>query len=301
MGVVSVAEKMEGARSSTFSGLWQRTYVRTFLVETNGPTVGALAVRTADGIPRPNSTYNNGLSTGDPDYEEDRGAFANVIEAVNDSDVNNAGIEWTVTVTYGPRELFDANPSLWPIKVSFGGERTEKAIAKDIVDIPIANSAGDPFNPPITIDDSRSTMTVTRNELVSAFDLTLAEMYRDKINNAPWNGFDVNVVKCGTISTTEPQYDPTAQVYYYTVTYAFTINRKGWILDILDAGCNELDAYSNPKPIMHQGQPVSDPVPLDGAGHENPPGAEPNYILIEAYEQVDFEGLNIDLSKRLGL
>jgi hypothetical protein len=143
-------------------------------------------------------------------------------------------------------------------------------------------------------------MTVTRNELVSAFDLTLAEMYRDKINSGDWNGFEALSVKCGIISTSEPQYDSNARVYYYTVTYPFTIDRKGWIKEILDAGCNELDAYGLPKSIMNHGQPVSDPVPLNGSGQRAEAYDDPQYILIDAYETVDFDGLNIDLATRLG-
>jgi hypothetical protein len=303
MGIVSVNEPMEGTRSSTINRLWQRTYVRTFLVETTGPQVGAYQVRTAAGIPQPGAFYHNGLAPGDPDYEFDRGSFVESIEAANNSNVDNAGIEWTVTVNYGPYDAgqFGNDPSLWRMKVSFGGERTERVVYKDRSDNAIVNSAGDRFDPPITIDDSRSTMTVTRNELVSAFDLTLAESYRDKINSADWNGFEALSVKCGIIATSEPQYDSNAQVYYYTVTYPFTINRKGWLLDILDAGCNELDVDTGlPKPIMHKGQAVSDPVPLDGAGHEKEPDAEPVFRTINTYDEVDFEGLNIDLSTRLG-
>lgn len=300
MGIVSVNDKMEGTRSGSIDRMWRRTYTRTFIVETTGPQVGALQVRTASGIPQPGTFYHNGLSVGDPDYEFDRGSFVESIEATMNQDLT--GIEWTVVVNYGPYDAgtFSNDPSLWPIKVSFGGDKTEKVIAKDKADNPIVNSAGDPFDPPITIDDSRSTMTVTRNELVSAFDITLAEMYRDKINSADWNGFEALSVKCGIITTSEPQYDSNAQVYYYTVTYPFTIDRKGWLKDILDAGCNELDADGVPAPIMNKGQQVSDPVPLDGTGHRLDVGADPVFITIDAYESVDFDGLNIDLDTRLG-
>jgi len=302
-GIVEVGE-VYGARTSSINKMWQREYTRSFHVETSGPEVGALRVRAATGIPQIGHVYDNGLDPADPLYEDDPGAYVVSIESAMDTDPEHAGRDWTVTVTYGPFQPFDIDPSLWPIKVSFGGERTEKVISRDKSGGPIVNSAGDPFDPPITIDDSRSTMTVTRNERVSSFDLTLAEQYRDKINSADWNGFEALSVKCGIISTSEPQYDSNARVYYYTVTYPFTIDRKGWLKDILDAGCNELDPDRGlPRPIMRQGQQVSDPVPLDGAGHALDPTygyTEPNYITIDCYESVDFSGLNIDLSTRLG-
>ena len=125
-------------------------------------------------------------------------------------------------------------------------------------------------------------------------------MYRDKVNDADWNGFDALSVKLGAITTSDPQYDSNARVYYYTVTYPFTIDRKGWLKKILDAGCNELDGSGLPAPIMNKGQQVSDPVPLDGSGHRADPGADPYYWEFDVYETADFSGLNIDLSTRLG-
>ena len=299
-GIVGVGE-VYGARTSSINKLWQRTYTRTFHVETTGSQVGALRVRAATGIPQIGHTYNNGLDPADPLYEDDPGAYVESVESAMDTDPEHGAVDWIVTVNYGFLVPFDINPSLWPIKVSFGGERTEKATSKDKSGGPIVNSAGDPFDPPIVIDDSRSTMTVTRNELVSAFDLTLAESYRDKINNEIWNGFDALTVKCGIISTSEPQYDSNARVYYYTVTYPFMIDRKGWLKNILDAGCNEIDSGTGlAKPIMNQGQQVSDPVPLDGSGVRNAPGADPVFTDFDVYEEADFAGLNIDLSTRLG-
>lgn len=298
-GIVSVGEKMDGSRSGVINRLWQRNYTRTFLVETIGPQVGPLQVRSA--LPVGIGTrYNNGLPIGDPNREFDNGAFVESISA--EMDQGQGGIQWTVTVNYAPYDasLFGSDPSLWPIKVSFGGDRTERVVYFDKFGNPITNSAGDPFDPPITIDDSRSTMTVTRNELISAFNLSLAETFRDTINAGVWNGFAAHTVKCGIISTSEPQYDSNNFVYYYTVTYPFMIDRNGWRKVILDAGCNELDSYGNPRPIMNKGQQVSDPVPLDGAGHRLMEGYTPVFLTIDAYDEVDFGGLNIDLSTRLG-
>jgi hypothetical protein len=306
-GIKSVREKMDGTRSGSINRLWQRHYVRTFVVETYGPEVGPLQVRSAidpvtgGHVPYIGQFYHNGLAVGDPNYEYDAGSFIDTIEASCDQD--GSGLQWTVTLNYAPYDMntFGNDPSLWPIKVSFGGERTEKVVYFDKDGNPVRNSAGDPFDPPITIDDSRSTMTVTRNELVAAFDLTLAETFRDTINKAAWNGFDVHTVKLGIITTSEPQYDSNAQIYYYTVTYPFMIDRKGWRKVILDSGCNEIDATTGKtKAIMNQGQQVSDPVPLDGSGHRLAVGAAPVSLTLDCYDESDFDLLNIDLATRLG-
>lgn len=301
MGIVSVAEKADGTRSGAIDKSWARTYTRQFVVETSGPAVGPLAVRSASGIPQPGTFYTNGLAESDPDYEWDAGAFVTSVEASMDS--GSGGIQWTVTVNYGPYDAneFSGDPTTWKIKVTIGGEHTEKVLYFDQDGVPVRNSAGDPFDPPFALDDSRSTLTVTRNELVSTFDLTLAELMRDGINQNAWNGFDAHTVKCGIITTSDPQYDSFNQRWYYTVTYPYTINRDGWKVKLLDAGCNELnEAEDAAIPIMNGGQQVSDPVPLDGTGHRLPVGETPVTLEFNGYKVVDYDIFNLDLDDRLG-
>lgn len=174
MGIISVYEKLDGTRSTSINNTFTRTYTRTFIVETTGPEVGPLAVRTAGGIPQVGTTYDNGLINTDPDYEVDFGAFVQSIEAQMDG--ASGGIQWNVTVQYGAydAQTFGNDPTAWPLKVAHGGERTERVIYFDKNGDRVANSAGDPFDPPITVDDHRVTLSVTRNELVSAFDPVLA-------------------------------------------------------------------------------------------------------------------------------
>jgi hypothetical protein len=53
---------------------------------------------------------------------------------------------------------------------------------------------------------------------------------------------------------------------------------------------------------MINGQPVSDPIPLDGSGHWLGVNAYDNPVVLtyEVFEEADWTGLNIDLSTRLG-
>jgi hypothetical protein len=315
--IVHVTEK---ARSGSIDLMYRRSYKRLFIVEVNNPQAGPLQVRTAVdpitglAIPTPGNFYTNGLPSGNPNYEYDHGAWVSNVEASLDGEAMTSGnIQWTVAVDYSPYDtsLFASDPSLWPIKVQFGGERTDRVLYFDWFGNPITNSAGDPFNPPIVIDDSRSTLIVTRNELVHSFDLTLAEMYRDSINQYTWNGFSPNTVKCGIITTTDPQYSSAYQVYYYTVTYPFMINRNTWIVRVLDAGMNELSGPYGPyNPYTDQfprairdrdGQPVADPWPLNGMGQKANVGDPPVVLTFDGYYVQDFTGLNIDLSLALGM
>lgn len=297
MAVVSVSAKL-GSRSTSIDRSYQRKYAQDYIVETDDPLTGAIAVRAAAGVPQLGDYFV------DSDGAYDHGAYVEAIEATEES-TENGGYQWLVRVTFGPYDTstFGSDPMLWPLRVSFGGEPVDKVIWFDKTGAPIRNSATDPFGEPIVIDDSRSTFVATRNELVSAFDMTLANEMSDVINDAAWNGFAAGTVKCGIITTSDEQYDPTNNVYYYTVKYPFSVKRDGWVKDVLDAGFAELDGGSppKPKPILNNGQPLSEPVPLDGSGHRLATTGTPVTLSFDVYDEADYAIFNMDFTIRLGV
>lgn len=305
---ITVEEIFDG-RSSSLNRLWERRYSRAFDVETSDRYIGAKAVRSASGIPTIGAFYTNGLDEEDPLYEEDLGAFVNEITAEQIGGAEGAGIAWKVAVTYEPWDPFDSDPTLQKIRVTFGGERTERVVDFDRNGVPIRNSAGDRFGDPVTVDDHITTLVITRNELVSDFNISLASAYSDTINGGAWNGIAARWCKMGIISTSEEQYDSFAQRWYYKVTYPVQIGRKPWRKDLLDQGFNELRGgpyygggdETKPTPIMNEGQPISDPVALDGFGQRLPVGGEPVTLTFDVFEETNWDGLNINLALRLGL
>jgi len=303
MGIKSVNFKSPAKRTASKNHLWQRTYGLALVVETDDPMTGPVEVMNAIDpvtgfrVPLIGSTYFVNLA------ESDLGAFLQSISVAEDDD--GSGQQWTVTLEYGPYDAAQFNgsdPTSWAIKVTHSSQKYERVIWFDQNGDAIRNSAKEPFADPITVDDSRSIITVERNELVSAFSLTLAEQYRDKINNAPWNGFATKTVKCDSITTSAPQFDSDNRVWYYTVTYVFAVNRDTWVKKLLDQGFAVLDSSSppRPKPVMNEGHPVSDPVPLDGSGHRLASTATPVTLSFDVYPSADFSVFNIDLSTRLG-
>lgn len=298
MGIVSCIRD-RGNRAGQINNLWQREFDVGFVIVTDNVNVGPIAVRTAVGMT--GSWYTNGLLSTDPNYEFDSGSFVQSISVKEDGD---SGVQWKATVHYGPLDTsqFGSDPTLWPIKVSFGGERTEKVIYFDNAGNRICNSALDPFDPPITIDDSRVLLNITRNERVSTFGISIPSTYNDTTNNATWNGFPAYACKFGTITTSEPQYDSNGHVYYLTVTYPVTVNRDLWVKNLLDCGMNALDTSSPPRPtpIMNNGQQISEPVPLDGSGHRMASTGTPTTLPFDVYTAVDWTPLALDLSLRLG-
>jgi hypothetical protein len=287
----------------SWNRLWQREYTRKFRVFTSDRYDGPAVIRaTTNGMGQPalpiigNSYFVNSS-------EKDLGSFASQITYQQEiGEANGNTGQWLVTVQYTPYDaaMFGTDPTAWPIKIRFTGQKYEKVLYADQAGNPIVNSAGDPFSDPVTVDDSRSLITIQRNELVSSFDFTLSETYRDTVNNAVWNGFDTKTVKCATIDTSDPTYDSNNQVYYLEVVYLFEINRDTWVKKILDQGFSELDGSGNPKAITNAGQPVSDPVPLDGSGHRLGSGGTPVYLSFDAYPDKDFSTFNLDFSRCLG-
>lgn len=300
MSLISSVTRKPGGRSSRIDALWQRTYTSQFTVETTSTLVGPLAVRSAAGIPQPGQSYSNGLAVGDPRYEFDLGAFVQSVQAQEDPD--GGGVQWTVTVEYGPYDTnaLGSDPVAWPIRVTVAGDTFERVVYFDVSGNPIRNSAGDPFGDPITIEDARVTLQIMRNELEATFDLAVPQTFNNTVNSVAWNGFAPGLCKMGVITKGPPQYDPTAQVYFAEVTYPVSLNRDGWVKELLDQGYNELDGDGKPKPIMNQGQQISEPVPLDGSGHRLDASGAPVTLTKDVYDSADWTSLGIDLALRLG-
>lgn len=304
--IASVDYKRPAKRSSTQNNLWQRTYHLEFLVETVDDAVGSRAVRLAADpltgfyVPSVGNSYS--FMAGTPYAEADTGSFAQSVTATEDDD--GGGRQWTVAVDYGAYDVSGsqpADPTQWAIKVTHEAQSYERVVAFDQDGVAIRNSAGDPFGDPVTVDDSRSVLAVERNELVSAFDLTLSEQMRDKVNAAEWNGFAARTVKSRPVTTSQPQYDATNNVFFYAVKYVFEVNRDTWTRKLLDQGFAAVDPTDGKlKAVTEGGQPVSEAVPLDGSGHRLPPGGTPVALSFEVYPAADFGVFNLDLSTRLG-
>lgn len=297
MAVTSV-EIQPGSRTCSIDRNYAKRYARAYVVETDDPTTGVIAVRTAAGLPSLGSAFV------DTDGTVDYGAYCEGAE-VTEEGVENGGYQWLVRVTWGPLDtsLFGPDPLLWPLRVSFGGDQYERVVWFDRNGDPIRNSATDPFGEPIVVDDSRPTFVVTRNELVATFDQTLASLMSDAINDAAWNGFAAGTVKCGIIVSGDEQYDPTNNVWYYSVKYPFAVKRDGWVKEILDSGFAELDGSSppKPKPILNNGNPITEPAPLDGSGHRLATTGTPVTLTFDVYDTADYSIFNMDLNVRLGL
>jgi len=273
MAVVTVQEQKD--RSSTHNVKNERTYSRQWIVETDSATDDAVTVENGWVIV-------TGISAGTA-HPSDAGAIAKEISTSCDSD---DGKTWTVTCSYGPWDESEKNPLLQPTDIQWSFNQYEKIVDSDILNDAIVNSAGDPFADPVTIDDSRLVLNVTRNE--ATFPVSVALAYVNSVNSDSWYGGNPRQWRCSNISATK-QYDAEYGAYYQ-VSYSFDFRVETFDHVILDRGTRELDA-GNLRAIYISGSPVTDPVLLDGAGERLPEGDPPHYLTFRCYDELPYSGV----------
>jgi hypothetical protein len=315
MAVVLMTEDPDGAEGG-WDNLWRRTYTRVYRVECSSRYDDEYTIRTtldSNGVPvvpRVGVAFRiHGPWSGGPvnvSAVRDAGAFVQGHRYKRErAGPNPDGCTWLVTVDYGPYDtsVFTQSPTDWPTKIAFTAQQYERVIWVDQAGDAILNSAGDRFADPVTIDDSRPIITVTRNVPALGFDATLPDTYRDKVNLNTWNGFGAKIVKCNSIVTGQPTYDSNGGTYYYELTGVFEFNRDTWKKTILDQGYSTislLDSTKRNKMLGDDGQPVSDPGLLNGSGRRLAVSGTPVFLEFDVYPAVDFSPLGINFASALG-
>lgn len=283
MSVLQAKEIHEGRLGPIETG--KRTYTRVWGVTTSSATDGPIQVREATGIPRLGDAY---LTSS----EGDAGA---VVKKVDPQPTDNPKL-WHVRVEYDSSvEEEEENPLNRPAVLSWGSAQFQRVAWKDIDGNAILNSAGQYFDPPPEVDDSRPTLTVTRNE--ASFNPALKIDYEDAVNTDPFMGFAVGQAKVASINANS-QFEN--GLSFWSVTYEFHFRREGWILAPLDQGRYELWDIAGTKrlvPIKERDTlgrklttNVTEPVPLDGAGKQlqNPGPTTAKYKEFTVYKQRTF-------------
>ena len=229
-----------------------RTYTRKFRVLSNDKTDGPFEVGSTSGLPL----------IGSP-HPEDANAFC--IELTVENTEPYAG--WTVTANYSDERVIDDNPTDDAAEINWGSEQFQKVAVVDRDGNLIVNSAGDLFDPPAMIDDSRRVVTVSKNlATVPSWILD----YQDAINSDTFtiDGISIGVGKAKMQAVTVGPKQRRNSTVFRTVNFTIHLQRDGWVLDILDAGFNRIPTgdTSNRVPITLDGVLPSAPYPLNGAG-----------------------------------
>lgn len=210
------------------------------------------------------------------------------------------------------------SPLLQPPEISLTFAGSNEPIDTDTLGLPITNSAGESFDPPIIKDHSDMVLRYSRNE--QTFNMLVAGDYKDAVNSDTFLGFAPGHVLC-TVFVSEQM--RAANLIYYRVRYEFRIRYDevkardasgdiqtyvfGWIKRIRDEGFRELTGETNPdgspeyrEITDEKGMKISQPHLLNGSGKklsdaaiQNPPLPEACFLKFDVSKKRPFSALNL--------
>lgn len=288
MAVISVTPKTGATSSIDEKG--QTQYTRLFTVVTDSPLTGGLAILESNGVPAIGDIYVG------PDGEFDAQSICKSVQPKQDSE---NPVLWEVSAEYGApqanQDQQNQNPLLRPAVITWGFNKFQRPVWRDVNNKAILNSVGFYFDPAIEIDDSRPILTITRNEPV--FNPGLAIQYQNAINSDNFFGASPGQCKVAGISAqsqTENNY------FFWQISYEFEFRRDLWQLQILNQGRYRKWKTGDPpaeegyaQPIEVKGVHVSDPVPIDTSGQPiaNPTPDNAYFKPFDVYQSLAFTPL----------
>lgn len=282
MSVIYVKEHFEG-RSGEIDQKFVRTYQRAFNVRTDsyadsGPTIY-------------NASYGGvtipALFSSHP---SDPWAYCIKKAARQGEDEN----WWTVTVDYSSKLDIDPleaqeNPLDRPPQIRVSTNKFTKILTEDDNDNAITNSAGDPFEGGIEVTDSRPVISLTWNKAAAGFDPITFAAFNNKVNSDTYRGFNPNEL---LVQDVQSEFQFENNVPFFRCSMQIEVNFDRWNpMKVLDAGFRYLGDDDKKHPILHDGQAVSSPVPLDGNGDVLEVGSDPVFLEIDIYAETSFASL----------
>jgi len=175
---------------------------------------------------------------------------------------------WTVTAEYSSEREMNEDPTQDAMQIRVYTEQFQKPAVFNKDNELIVNSAGDPYDPPPMMDDSRRVISLVRN--VPNCPSWVLD-YQDVVNSDTFTVRGVTYAagtgKVQSVSLSDTQ--KRNGIDFYTLEVLIHLQKNGWLLKNLDAGFRELGYGGELINILNSGdnERVSAPVPLDGSGH----------------------------------
>lgn len=215
-------------------------------------------MKLATGIPRIMDVYTTGTDT-------DTGARCVRVRAERDDD---DAFLWDVTADYesvtADPDRTAENPLERATRISFSFTKSQVPILREPgTGRPIRNSAGEAFDPPVVMDESRP--VVAFDKWQASFDPATALLYQNAVNSDVFFGGQPGQWKMIDMSA---QPDFSDGLALWQVRYQIEGKGDGWQPLVLDQGFHYLDAGSGELfPFQDtQGRLSSSPQLLDGNG-----------------------------------
>jgi hypothetical protein len=282
MGVRACWETFEN-RGADANQKGERTYTRTFAVVMTGRDDDPNKVRLP--LPAPGDVYVGSDGTVDA---------RSYVQSVRLRQNAEDPWLWQAEVSYGPQSTDAAqatdDPLAQPARVSFSSKLVNVVMTKDAEGKAVENSAGDPFDPPLEMEEVRIVMKVQKN--LATFDPMAILKYTGAVNESEWFGVGEKMAKCNAI-----QADPKTErgQSYWEVQAEFELKATGWAVEVLDAGFRELDEIDQWVQVIdpRTGTFAAKPIPLDGEGHALAADGEPVFLSFDVYKAEDFNQMGI--------
>lgn len=271
MSAVLLGEDWQG-RKTSYKDDGTREHTRVFRVKTTDPQDGGT---TAASVCPPRGAVHN----------FDSFARCKTVEAGNEADDRQ---QWRVTCTY-TTEPFSGyiDPTEKPTKYTYATEFVEKAVAVDLDDQTIENSAFETFEQPASV---QVPVTVITAKCVRATYTPATDKHRfvQKVNDSQWSigqeQADAGQAIIWDI-TVESRDD-----FLFDFTYVIKIRRDidgPWQFQPLDMGFNEWDGSNLLEIMASNGQPLQHPSLLDGNGRKLANNADPVNLSFRLVEEVN--------------
>ena len=260
MTVTYKGEDAGGRRASNQKGI--RTYTRVFKFETSEEAEDAYDVGSHPDAPAIGSAFH------------DAWCISSTPECVA------PWKGWTITAEYSSEREMNEDPTQDAMQIRVYTEQFQKPAIFNKDGELIVNSAGDPYDPPPMMDDSRRVISLVRN--VASCPSWVLE-YEDAVNSDTFTArgvtYAIGTGKVQSVSLSDSQ--KRNGIEFYTLEVLIHLQKNGWLLKNLDAGFRELNYSSELINILNQGdgERVSAPVPLDGNGRSLSDPSPTNNVL----------------------
>lgn len=249
MAVVFKEEIPDGREASNDAG--KRTYKRQFRLSTTDQSDGPFAVGSDSNLPILGSVH-----------PEDSNAWCKSISVINSDPWKG----WTATYTYSSERELATDPTQDPAVIRVTTEQFQREAVITNTGTLICNSAGDPFDPPLMMDDSRRVISISKN--MSGHPSWILN-YADVVNSDQFIIKGVTYTagqgKVQRVSIGEQQIRN--GVPFVVVDIEIHLQKDGWLLERMDAGFREAvsGARENIRNTGDEELPAA-PVPLNGSG-----------------------------------
>lgn len=277
MTITFIEEIPEGRRAQNTKG--QRTYQRKFKLKSSQNSEGPYAVGSHASLPIIGSLY--------PD---DSGAWCTTLTV----EQFDGRFGWIVTADYSTERELSTDPTNDPALISWDSEQFQRPAVFDSSGNAICNSAGDPFDPPNMMDDSRRVVTVEKNLSVVP---TWILNYQDAVNSDTFTIDNISV-SVGLAKMQRVSVGPRQErngIPFRTVHFTMHLEKNGWLMEPLDAGFRERNYTGDLINIRNpgDGELPSAPVPLDGSGSaiDDPSYTNNVFLSFSVYATLPFSSL----------